>query len=583
MLFGVFSVAFLLIAGRLTQIDVFGGTYMAAYWRGEVTRTVPLQGLRGAILDRDGHLLAMSLSVNEVVADDLQIRQPAAEAAELAPVLGVSASSLRPQLSQRSGYVVIDRTADAATAAKVSALDAPGITVQPASARRYPDGTLGAPVIGAVHADGSGASGLEYQYDRLLAGQSGQQIQLVGAAGEQIPGGIVKNNPAHPGTGLQLTLSRALQYETEQALGAEIQASHSTWGSAVILDSKTGDILAMANMQATSATDPTPVQASSNLAVSQVFEPGSVAKLATFAGALSRNLITPETVVNVPNQINIDGSTFHDAESHPDENLTATQVLAQSSNIGTIKIAAKLGPENLYRYLTAFGFGSPTGLTFPGGSPGIVRPVSTWSPTAMGSVPIGQDESVSVLQLADAYNVVANGGVFVPPRLVQAETEPNGLTKPLPAPATHRVISTAVAAELNSMLQQVVSSSGTAPAAAIPGYSVAGKTGTANIPYLNKSGYQPGAFMAVFAGMVPATNPAITAVVALSHPQQIYGGTVAAPVFAQIANDALRYLQVPPDQPLSGPTAFSTGPSFGAGLPTAPSTASSASPPSAGG
>ncbi len=576
LLIGAFVVAFLLIAGRLAQIEVFGASSMAAYWRGQVTRTVPLQGLRGEIISRGGHLLAVSVATDEVVADDLQVSDPTAEAAELAPALGVSAPSLVPLLSQHSGYVVLVPDATPEAAAKVMSLAAPGITVQPSSARHYPDGALASPVIGAVHADGSGAAGIEYQYDHQLAGQGGEQIQLVGAAGEQIPGGVVKNDPAHPGVGLQLTISRALQFETEQALGAEIQASHSTWGSAVILDSKTGDILAMANLQATSATDPAPVQASSNLAVSQVFEPGSVAKLATFAGALTENLITPQTVVNVPDQLNIDGSIFHDAEVHPTENLTATQVLAQSSNIGTIKIASMLGPQGLHHYLTAFGFGSPTGLVFPGSSAGIVRPVSSWSPTAMGSMPIGQDESVSVLQLADAYNVIANGGVFVPPRLVKGEIQPDGVTRPVPPAPTHRVVSPTVSSEITSMLEQVVSNAGTAPAAAIPGYTVAGKTGTANIPYPNKSGYEPGAFMAVFAGMVPAKDPAITAVVALSHPQQIYGGTVAAPVFAQIANEALRYLQVPPDQPLSGPTVFSTGPSFGAGLPTAPSTASSA-------
>lgn len=565
---GVFVVAFLLIAGRLTQIETFGAPTMAAYWRGEVTRTVPLQGLRGEILSRNGHLLAMSVSTDEIVADDLQIASPSTVAGELAPVLGVPAAQLVPPLSSGSGYVVVAPHVTPAVAAKVAALAAPGITVQPNSQRHYPDGTLASTVVGTVHADGSGAAGLEYQYNSLLAGHAGEQVRLVGAAGEQIPGGVVKNVPARPGTGIQLTVSRTLQYETEQALAGEIAASHAKWGSAVILDSKTGAILAMANLQAGPASKPAPVQASSNLAVTQVFEPGSVAKLATFSGALSQGLITPQTVVSVPDKLNIDGSVFHDAEVHPTENLTATQVLAQSSNIGTIKIASRLGPQSLYHYLTAFGFGSPTGLAFPGGSAGIVKPVSTWSPTAMGSMPIGQDESVSVLQLADAYNVIANGGVFVPPRLIQSWIKPDGGTAPVSAAPTHRVISTTVASQVMAMLEQVVSKSGTAPAAAIPGYTVAGKTGTAQIPYPNKSGYQPGAFMAVFAGTVPAQNPAITAVVALSHPTPIYGGSVAAPVFAQIANDALRYLQVPPTQALSTPTAFSTGPSIGVGLPS---------------
>lgn len=563
-----FVAAFVLIAGRLAQIEVFGTSNLAAYWRGEVTRTVPLQGLRGEIISRRGHLLAMSVGTDRIVADDLQVKDPAGEAAELAPAMGVPAAGLRPLLSERSGYVVLAAHAQPAVAARVLSLAAPGITVHSGSDRRYPDAPLAAPVIGSVHADGSGASGLEYQYDTSLAGHRGSQVQVVGAAGEEIPGGVLSSEPGRPGIGLQLTLSRTLQFETEQALGAEIAVSHASWGTAVILDSHTGAVLAMADLRGPSRSHPGPAQAASNLAVSRVFEPGSVAKLATFAGALSAGVITPSTVVNVPDSINIDGSVFHDAEVHRDENLTATQVLAQSSNIGTIKIAERLGAAGVHHWLRALGFGSPTGLGFPGASPGIVKPVSGWSPTAIGSMPIGQDESVSAMQLADAYNTVANGGMFVPPHLVEARIGPHGHSHRVPLPAAHRVFSPTVASEITAMLERVVSSGGTAPAAAIPGYRVAGKTGTAQIPYPDRPGYQPGAYMAVFAGMVPARHPAITAVVVLSHPTPIYGGSVAAPVFAQIASDALRYFQVPSTTSLPGPTAFPTGPSIGSGLPT---------------
>ena len=570
MLLGAFALAFALIAGRLVQIQVLGIPGVGAYWRGEVTRSVVVPVLRRSIVSRSGRLLAVSVAGSEVVADDLQVNDVTHEAAELAPLLGVAAGRLSGELSQHSGFVVLAPFVDQSVAKRVAALSAAGITEQPTSKRVYPDGTLATDVIGGVHADGAGASGLEYQYDRVLAGRAGKQVLLVGPNGQELPGGMLQDDPAQPGSGLQLTLSRYIQYRTEQALAAEMVLSHARWGSAVILDSRTGEILAMANLQAGAAPNSTPVTASSNLAVSRVFEPGSVMKLATFSGALTRGLITPQTVVQVPDQLSIDGSLFHDAEVHPTENLTATQVLAQSSNIGTIKIAQRLGNDGLYQYLNAFGFGRSIGLGFPGTSWGIVNPPSRWSGTALGSTAIGQDEAVSVLQLADAYNTLASGGLFVAPRLVQALIGPDGTSRPVAAARPRRVVSAAVAGEMTSMLEKVISNQGTAPGAVLPAWSVAGKTGTAQIPSRTNPGYQPGAFMAVFAGFAPARHPAITAVVALDRPTPIYGGSVAAPVFAQIATAALAYLRIPPSPGrLVQPVTFSTGPGFSPGLPGA--------------
>ena len=570
MLLGAFVLAFALIAGRLVQIQALGISGVGAYWRGEVTRSVAVPVLRGSILSRTGRLLAASIAGSEVVADDLQVNDVNHEAAELAPLLGVTPSRLESELSGRSGFVVLAPFVDPVVARRVAALDAAGITEEPASQRVYPNGTLAADVIGNVHADGSGASGLEYEYNAALAGHAGKEVLLVGPDGQELPGGVLVDDPARPGTDLKLTLSRYIQYRTEQALAAEMVASHSRWGSAVILDSRSGDILAMVNLQAGPTPTSTPVVAGSNLAVSRVFEPGSVMKLATFSGALTRGLVTPDTVVRVPDRLSIDGSLFHDAEVHPTENLTATQVLAESSNVGTIKIAEKLGKDGLYQYLNAFGFGRPVGLGFPGTSWGIVNPPDRWSGTALGSTAIGQDESVSVLQLADAYNTLANGGLFVTPRLVQSLTGPDGKDHAVAAPRPRRVVPAEVAAEMTSMLEQVVSNQGTAPGAALPAWSVAGKTGTAQIPRRAHPGYQPGAFMAVFAGFSPAVHPAITAVVALDRPTPIYGGSVAAPVFAQIATDALAYLHVPPSPGrLARPVTFSTGPGFAPGLPGA--------------
>ncbi|HMK63760.1 MAG TPA: penicillin-binding protein 2, partial [Acidimicrobiales bacterium] len=345
------------------------------------------------------------------------------------------------------------------------------------------------------------------------------------------------------GTGIELTIDEALQYEAEQALGKEVSSSHAKSGVAVVMDTHTGDILAMADLVA-GADSGTVQQAPSNAALTSVYEPGSVFKLVTFSAALQDGLITPAQVFNVPNSLNIDGWTFHDAENHPTERLTATQILAQSSNVGTIEIASLLGKQRLAAQIAALGFGSPTALDFPGESAGLVNLTpDSWSGSDMGSTPIGQDDSVTAQQVLDMVNTVATGGVFVPPRLVRATVSAYGAVHAEPSAATHRVISPVVSAELTTMMEQVVQD-GTAVTAGIPGYMVAGKTGTAQIP--GGGGYVPGAYMATFAGFAPAQDPALSAIVVLDQPTPIFGGTVAAPVFAQIMGYALQRYGIPP-------------------------------------
>jgi len=563
----VTAAAFVLIAGRLVQIQGFGIARAGAAWRQQTVRSLALPVSRAEIVSRGGHLLAVSVAGDEVVADDFQVNDPSRESTDLAPLLGLPSGQLAGDLSQRSGFVVLDGYVTPHVAKQVAALHAPGISEQPTSKRVYPDSALAAEIIGQLHANGSGASGLEYQYNRLLAGQPGYEEMLVGPTGTELPGGVLADHPPQPGSGLELTLSRTLDYQTRQALSEQMVATGARWGSAVILDSRTGAILAMANLRAGQSPG-RPVEAGTNLAVTQVFEPGSVMKLATFSAALSHATITPHSVLEVPDQLDIGGARFHDAETHPTEPLSATQILAQSSNVGTIKIAQTIGKQELFQYLRAFGFGQHSGLGFPGGSPGIVNPPDHWSATALAATAIGQDEAVNVLQLADAYNTVANGGVFVAPRLVRALLGPHGTPRPVPVAPSHRVVAPAAAAQLVGMLEQVVSAQGTAPGAKLPSWSVAGKTGTAEIPRRHGPGYQPGAYIAVFAGFAPANHPAITAVVALDRPTPIYGGSVAAPIFAQIATDALTYLGVPASAGmLHQPVIFPALPRIGTGLP----------------
>jgi cell division protein FtsI (penicillin-binding protein 3) len=293
----------------------------------------------------------------------------------------------------------------------------------------------------------------------------------------------------------------------------------------------------------------TAVPTSQPLALTRVFEPGSVMKLTTFSGALTEGLVTPEQSLLVPSHLILGGRYFHDAEAHPAEMMTVTQVLEHSSNLGTIEIAAKLGKQGVYDWMRRFGFAEPLHLGFPGDSAGLLRPPSTWSPAAMGSVPIGQSVAVSAMQLADAFDVVADGGVRRAPHLVAAQVLPSGAVEPSPVPPGRRILSAKVVDQMRAMMETVVTG-GTGVRAAIPGYAVAGKTGTAELPVTGKDQYRSGRFEATFAGFAPAQDPAVVCVVTLDDPTHspldIYGGWSAAPVFRQVVAFALRLYAVPP-------------------------------------
>lgn len=537
--------AFLALAVRLVWVQGFSASRYAAIGTAEVTSTQQVQALRGGIFDRNGGVLALSVPRSDVIADPLLIHDPAGEAAALAPVVGMAPADVQAKLDVHSGYVVVAREVDASSAARVMKLGLPGITLQADAQRVDPGGELAAPVLGMVGAEGTGLSGLEYRYDELLAGHDGSVTTARAPSGVALPGARRTVHGARPGTGLELTLDEPLQYVTEQALGAEVVASHARSGIAIVTDTRTGGILAMANLVA----DPTTggvVEAPSNLAVTQVYEPGSVFKLATFAAALEAGVITPQQVFTVPPSITIDGWQFHDAEPHGTEQLSATEILAQSSNLGTIEIGQLVGKQRLAAEIAALGFGRATGLDFPGESAGIVRPPDTWTGSDMGSTPIGQDDAVTALQVLDMVNTIANGGMFVPPRLVRATVGPDGTVSAVPRSPAQRAVPAWVAAELTTMMEQVVQSQdGTAVAASVPGYTVAGKTGTAQIPDPKHLGYIPGAYMATFAGFAPAEHPTLSAIVVLERPTPIFGGLVAAPVFSQIMRFALHRYGVP--------------------------------------
>jgi cell division protein FtsI (penicillin-binding protein 3) len=554
------------MVARLIDIQVVhSGSYQAAA-RGESTELITLNSLRGGIYARDGSPLALSVPTDDVIADDFQITHPLKTAKALSPLLGIPAATLAPELHRHSGYVILAKQLAQKVGQKISDDAIPGITMVDDSHRVVPNANLASPVLGGTHASGAGSGGIESAYNRVLAGTAGREKLVESPTGVALPESSVTDRvSSRAGQGIELTLDTQLQYESEQVLAQAIESSQALSGSVVLMDVKTGQIMSMANLVSThpkapvTATPPAssatagviPIgpkdavnEAPSNNAVTQLYEPGSVFKLVTFSAALQDRLINPNSVFSVPDQIPLDGSIFHDADPHPTEQLTATQILAQSSNIGTYEIAQGLGEKRLLAQVGNLGFGKPTGLDFPGESSGLVATPAQWEPTDMVSLPIGQVDAVSALQVLDAYNAVANGGTFVQPKLLQATISQGGHVTKTAASPTHRVFSPSIDTELTSMLEQVVQT-GTGTSAVVPGYTVAGKTGTAQIPTTGKDAYTAGAYIASFVGFAPAVNPTFSMIVVLNRPTPIFGGTVAAPVFSQIMSYALHRYDIP--------------------------------------
>jgi cell division protein FtsI (penicillin-binding protein 3) len=593
-------VIFVAMVFRLVVVQQFSHQHYASLSSAELTQTVTVPALRGGIYDRNGEVLAESVTKQTVVADPFLIKDPATLAGKLAPVLGIPASQLRSEVTQHSGFVYLAHRVPDAVAAQVTALNLTGINLVSEPQRVQPAGQLAQPVVGTVAGDGSGQSGLEYQYQSLLAGKAGTKNLMESPNGVALPGSTgTSSTSSQAGTGIELTIDESVQYVAEQALGAEVLASHAVGGTAIVMDVKTGDVLAMANLSATTpgsgssssvqtvaatsnavpsssgATLTSPAntlpagvtEAPSNTALTQVYEPGSVFKLVTFSSALQNKVISPTQTFSVPNSLSIGTYTFHDAEAHGAETMTASDILDQSSNIGTIEIASDLGENRLLAQISNLGFGKPTGLNFPGESQGLIPGASAWTGSSIGSTPIGQNDAVTAQQLLDAYNSVANGGVLIQPRLVRGTVSSSGSVSPTATATSRRVIDPTTTAELTTMLEGVVTG-GTGTAAAIDGYTVAGKTGTAQIPDPSHLGYISGAFYGSFVGFAPAQNPVLSAVVVLDRPTPIYGGAVAAPVFSTIMEYALHHYGIPTNA--AATTSTSSGAVGGTGTVTVP-------------
>jgi cell division protein FtsI (penicillin-binding protein 3) len=542
----IFALFFLLLALAAARTLYLGtvraGTLRKAAQTQQLSNeTLPAQ--RGTITDRSGVDLAVSEPAQDISADPYLVRDPLQAAQKLAPLIGRPEGQILAELSERRGFVYLARSLPARQARAVSALKLEGVSGTPVMRRVYPRGTLAAQVLGFVGTDGKGLSGLEYSQASLLKGTAGERRTVSDARGQPIS--IVDVHTEKPGATLTLTLDANIQQRAEDVLGAVGRVFAPKDATAIVVDPRTGALLAIANWPQVNANDPAASSqaALEDRAVGFAYEPGSTFKAFTVSGALQQGLITPTTGFNVPDRIQVADRTIHDDTEHGDETLSTAEILAQSSNVGAIQIGKLEGAGNFDTWVHRFGFGAPTGVELPGEEQGVTLPLAKYSGSSMGNLPIGQGELVTPMQMVAAYSAIANGGILRRPHIIGAV---DGHTRR--TPHGNRVISGTTAAQLRTMLEGVLAPGGTAHEVSVPGYQLAGKTGTASKIDPATGEYSKSAYVASFVGFAPASHPKLLCAVIVDEPQSgsIFGGTVAAPAFGQIMSFALPYLRIPP-------------------------------------
>ncbi|MDX6640693.1 MAG: hypothetical protein QOF12_1704 [Solirubrobacteraceae bacterium] len=505
--------------------------------------TVTIPARRGTITDRLGTVLAQSEPAADVSATPYLVKDPIAAARKLAPLLGKPENVVIRLLARRdTGFVYLARQLPADQAQRISDLRIAGIDQTPTNRRLYPRDWLASQVLGTVGTDGKGLSGLEYAFDGRLRGRDGQRRTVRDALGQPID--VRDTRPSQSGARLQLTLDSSIQDKAEAVL-AQVGAVYRPKGAtAIVMDPRDGKLLAVANWPRVDANDVSgaPSYATQDRAVGYTYEPGSTFKAFTVAGALQDKVVTPDTSFDLPPSIQVADRVIGEAETRGPITLTTAQILAYSSNVGAIKIGISDGPDRFSQWVSRFGFGRPTGVDLPGEERGIVLPLAKYSGSSMGNLPIGQGTSVTPMQMAAAYSAIANGGRIPVPHIVG---KINGQRVHEHAP--RRVISAATALSLRTMLQGVFAQGGTASEVKIPGYQLAGKTGTANKVDPLTGKYSTSRYVASFVGFAPALRPKLLCMVVVDEPQgSIFGGQVAAPAFGQIMSFALQYLKIPP-------------------------------------
>ncbi|WP_164702216.1 penicillin-binding protein 2 [Modestobacter sp. KNN46-3] len=533
------------VVGKLVVLQGVDGAAYAQAAANDRMRTYPIEAVRGEITDRNGKVLAYSVDAKRVTADPTLVSDPTRTALALTTLLGIPVDELVEKLSREGRYVVLADEVSTDVTDQIRELPAStqaGLVFQDDPVRLYPAGAVGGQLVGFVGKEGNGLAGIEQTFEDELAGIDGEERIEVDGVGNPIPSGIDDTQPATDGSTVQLTLDQDLQFVVQQTLDAACADEATTSASAVVQHVQTGEVVAMASCPgydpgSYNTTDPDLL---GNPVLSEVYEPGSVLKAVTLAAAIEEGKATKDTVLNVDGHIQAGDVVVTDAHDHEPIDFTVTGILAKSSNVGSIMLAREVGDATFEEYLRRFGLGSTTGIELPGESAGILQDSADWTESRAANVPIGQGVSVTTLQMASAYQALANDGVRIEPRVVSSVTAADGTVTDVPQPEGVRVVSESTADQLTYMLEAVVGPGGTAPLGEIDGFRVAGKTGTAQRANPETGSYAGGGYFTTFVGYAPADDPQYVVAVDLERPtSDAEGGQVAAPVFADVMRYAL--------------------------------------------
>jgi cell division protein FtsI (penicillin-binding protein 3) len=548
----------LIIGGRLVHLQVGQHEDLSRRAQKQQQHAERTNALRGLILDRNGRELARSLDVDSFVAVATDDKfDPRETAKKLASVLGLEESPLRARLEEaqraKREFVWIARQVDPEQAAKIHEFGLAGVRAVKEPKRYYPNGALAAHVLGFVGMDDKALGGVELFQNAALRGEEGKTV--LDSDGRRKTFNSLEVE-AQPGQSVVLTIDQNIQYQAERAIARAMEQTRAKSATALVLDPRTGEILALANAP---TFDPNHAKkiaedVRKNQALQNIYEPGSTFKIVAYSAAIEEKIVSPTDLIDCQmGSINLLGRTIHD--THAYGTLTITEALAKSSNVAAIKLGLRVGKERMYNYMMRYGFNQKTGIELKGETRGVVRRPEKWHPSSMGSVAIGQEVGVTPIQMAAAFATIANDGVRVAPHLVREVQDANGQMLQRTTPETHRVLSAETARTLRLMLESVTLSGGTAKAAQLDGYTAAGKTGTAQKIDPQTKAYSKTKYVASFVGFAPVENPAVVIIVVIDEPAgSYYGGTVAAPVFREIAESVLPYLDVAPDTEFKTPT-----------------------------
>jgi len=563
----VFAAAFAVVIGRALYVQILQASALAARAHGQQNSTSVVTTNRGRILDATGHTLAVDVPAKDLMVYPARVQDPRQVASYIAQKLGYQLKhkkAFRAEVKLLESRLTVPHVVqarvlaqlDPAVAAEIMSAHPPGLFTVDSVRRDYPSGKLASQLIGYVDYNNSGAlgSGIEHEYNSVLGGHPGEQLEVRGPGG--VPLSTVTLRRAQQGRDVQLTIDRSIQQKVQSVLDATVSRTGAHTATALVLDPRNGSILAMAtapgydNNTVHDLSTKQFARDTHNMAVEYSYEPGSTFKVVTMGAALTAGIVTPQTQFRIPYAIKVGDRVVHDDAPRPTRTFTAAQILQQSSNVGTVTIAELVHKQPLYDWIRRWGFGRRTDIGLPAEAAGAVMPPDKWYSSSIGNIPIGQGISVTPLQMAAMYSGIANGGVMVEPHVVE---KIGG--RPAPKPVSRRVLSPTVDRTLVNMLKGVVdTAAGTGTRASVPGYTVAGKTGTAQKALPHSLGYSTRNYVASFVGFLPADHPRVEVLVVVDSPRtNIFGGIVAAPAFQQIATFLTKDLAIPPDKPLDVP------------------------------